>query len=140
MMREYPEKGLTPEKINMIVLASPLHDIGKNAIKDTILLKPGKLTEKEFEYMKSHTICGCEILENLENAWSKEYGKVSMDICRHHHERYDGNGYPDGNDHERRKRRFFAGAVALSDKLPGRNGGIVNFCQFTATAVESDKN
>ena len=46
--------------------------------------------------MKSHTICGCEILENLKDAWSKEYGRVSMDICRYHHERYDGNGYPDG--------------------------------------------
>ncbi|MGN0387414.1 MAG: HD domain-containing phosphohydrolase [Suilimivivens sp.] len=96
VMRSYPEKGLTPELINIIVSASPLHDIGKIAISDTILLKPGKLTDKEFDYMKSHTICGCEILENLKDAWSKEYGRVSMDICRFHHERYDGKGYPEG--------------------------------------------
>lgn len=96
VMKEFPEKGLTPEQINIIVAASPLHDIGKIAISDTILLKPGKLTEKEFDYVKSHTICGCEILEKLKDAWSKEYGKISMAICRSHHERYDGKGYPDG--------------------------------------------
>lgn len=96
VMKEFPEKGLTPELVNVIVSASSLHDIGKIVIPDTILLKPGKLTEKEFDYMKSHTISGCEILENLKDAWSKEYGSTSMEICRHHHERYDGNGYPDG--------------------------------------------
>lgn len=95
-MREFPEKGLTPELVTIIVSASPLHDIGKIAISDTVLLKPGKLTEKEFDYMKSHTICGCEILENLKEAWSKEYGRISQEICRYHHERYDGKGYPDG--------------------------------------------
>lgn len=100
VMKAFPEKGLTPDRINVIVAASPLHDIGKIVISDTILLKPGKLNEKEFECMKSHTICGCEILENLKDAWSKEYGKVSMEICRHHHERYDGNGYPDGQKGE----------------------------------------
>lgn len=96
LMKEYPEKGLTHEKIDIIVSASALHDIGKIAITDTVLLKPGKLTDKEFDYIKSHTINGCEILENLKNAWSKEFGSISMDICRYHHERYDGNGYPDG--------------------------------------------
>lgn len=96
IMEECPEYELTQEQIHTIVLASSLHDIGKIAITDMILLKPGKLSEKEFEYMKSHTICGCEILENIKDAWSKEYGRVSMDICRYHHERYDGNGYPDG--------------------------------------------
>lgn len=96
MAKEFPEKGLTPEQIRLIVSASSLHDIGKIAITDTVLLKPGKLTDKEFEYMKSHTISGCDILEHLKDTWSKEYEKVSMDICRHHHERYDGGGYPDG--------------------------------------------
>lgn len=95
LMKEDPECGLTPEKISVIVSASPLHDIGKIAIPDTILLKPGKLTPEEYEYIKSHTICGCEILENIKDVWSKEYAQISMEICRYHHERYDGNGYPD---------------------------------------------
>lgn len=95
LMKEDPECGLTPEKIAIIVSASPLHDIGKIAIPDTILLKPGKLTDEEYEYIKSHTICGCEILENIKDIWSKEYAKTSIEICRYHHERYDGNGYPD---------------------------------------------
>ena len=95
LMKENPECGLTPEKISVIVSASPLHDIGKIAIPDTILLKPGKLTEEEYEYVKSHTICGCEILEIIKDLWNKEYAQICMEICRYHHERYDGNGYPD---------------------------------------------
>lgn len=94
--KDYPEYGLTKEKIDVIVSASALHDIGKIAIPDHILLKPGKLTQEEFEYMKSHTTRGCEILNNIKEVWDEEYGKVSYEICRHHHERYDGRGYPDG--------------------------------------------
>lgn len=93
---KYPEYGLTPEKIAVIVAASPLHDIGKIAIKDSVLLKPGRLTDEEFEYMKTHTTKGCEILTQIAGTWSEEYAKISYEICRHHHERYDGKGYPDG--------------------------------------------
>ena len=93
---KYPEYGLTPEKIAVIVAASPLHDIGKIAIKDSVLLKPGRLTDEEFEYMKTHTTKGCEILTQIAGTWSEEYEKISYEICRHHHERYDGKGYPDG--------------------------------------------
>ncbi len=96
LMKDYPEYELTPEKIDVIVSASALHDIGKIAVPDSILLKPGKLTKEEFEYMKSHTTRGGEILMNIKNVWDEEYGKVCYDICRHHHERYDGKGYPDG--------------------------------------------
>ncbi|MDY2699618.1 MAG: HD domain-containing phosphohydrolase [Suilimivivens sp.] len=96
LMEDYPEYGLTKEKMEIIVSASALHDIGKIAVPDAILLKPGKLTQEEFEYMKSHTTRGCEILNNIKNVWDKEYGTVSYEICRHHHERYDGKGYPDG--------------------------------------------
>lgn len=96
MMKDYPEYGLTQDKIEIIVSASALHDIGKIAIPDSILLKPGKLTNDEFEYMKSHTTRGCEILSNIENTWDQEYGKYTYEICRYHHERYDGKGYPDG--------------------------------------------
>jgi len=96
MMRLYPEYGLTNEKVEMISIASALHDIGKIAIPDNILLKPGKLTKEEFEYMKSHSVRGCEILNNIKGVWDEEYSKLSYEICRHHHERYDGRGYPDG--------------------------------------------
>lgn len=94
--QKYPEYNLTPEKINIIVAASALHDIGKIAIKDSVLLKPGRLDKDEFDYMKSHTIRGCDILDQIEGAWDSEYDKVSHEICRYHHERYDGKGYPDG--------------------------------------------
>lgn len=96
MVENYPEYGLTPEDVEMISAAAALHDIGKIAIPDHILLKPGRLTPEEFEVMKTHTTKGCDILESIEGAWDEEYGKVSYEICRHHHERYDGKGYPDG--------------------------------------------
>lgn len=94
--RKYPEYNLTKKKIDIIVAASALHDIGKITIKDSVLLKPGRLDKDEFEYMKSHTVKGCDILEQIDGAWDDEYAKVSRAICRHHHERYDGKGYPDG--------------------------------------------
>lgn len=96
LMKDYPEFALTRERIEVIVVASALHDVGKIAIPDSILLKPGKLTDEEFEYMKSHTTRGCEIIDNIEGTWDEEYGKTSYEICRYHHERYDGRGYPDG--------------------------------------------
>lgn len=96
LMREYPEYGLTEEKIEIITVASSLHDVGKIAIPDSILLKPGKLTDKEFEYMKSHTTRGSELLDSIKDIWDVQYQKAGYEICRHHHERYDGKGYPDG--------------------------------------------
>ncbi|MDE6759990.1 MAG: response regulator [Lachnospiraceae bacterium] len=92
----YPEEGLTEEDIYMIVKASALHDIGKIAVPDNILLKPGRLTDEEFKIMQSHTTKGCEILSKLEEVQDSGQYQVSYDICRHHHERYDGRGYPDG--------------------------------------------
>ncbi len=94
-MKEYPEYELTPEKIDTIVAASSLHDIGKITIPDRILLKPGKLTRDEFEYMKSHTTRGCELLEQIDVDWDPKLQRAAYEICRHHHERYDGKGYPD---------------------------------------------
>lgn len=96
LMQDYPEYGLTEHKLDVIVMASSLHDVGKIAIPDSILLKPARLTPDEFEYMKSHTTRGCDILNNIEGIWDEEYRKASYDICRHHHERFDGKGYPDG--------------------------------------------
>lgn len=96
VMKEYQEFGLTEKKIEVIVVSSSLHDIGKIAIPDNILLKPGKLTDEEYEYMKSHTTRGSEILKQLKDVWDEDYQKTCYEICRHHHERYDGRGYPDG--------------------------------------------
>lgn len=96
MKKKYPEYGLTEEKIEIIVSVSALHDLGKIAIPDNILLKPGRLTEEEFDFMKSHTIRGCEMLEAMVKNWTPSYKKLSYEICRYHHERYDGRGYPDG--------------------------------------------
>lgn len=91
----YPEYGITERQGELIVNASALHDIGKIAIPDEILLKPGKLTKSEFEEMKKHTLYGCDILENFKQE-ENEYYRYCYDICRSHHERYDGKGYPDG--------------------------------------------
>lgn len=96
LAKEYPEYGLDQHRIEIIVSASALHDVGKIAIPDNILLKPGKLTNEEFACMKTHTTRGGEILQNIRNAWDEEYGEISYQICRHHHEKFDGRGYPDG--------------------------------------------
>ncbi len=82
--------------ISTISTASALHDIGKIAIPEEILNKPGKLTDEEFEIMKTHTTIGADMLENLPIHRDKPLVKVSYEICRWHHERYDGKGYPDG--------------------------------------------
>lgn len=96
LMEDYPEYNLTSKQLNVIVSASALYDVGKIAIPDSILLKPGRLTKEEFEFMKEHTTKGCEIINNIRGVWSEEYARASYEICRHHHERYDGRGYPDG--------------------------------------------
>ena len=95
-MNNFPEMELTPHKIDVITQASAMHDIGKISVPDSILLKPGRLTNEEFEVMKSHTTRGCEVIEMLKDIQDKEYYEACLDICRHHHERYDGRGYPDG--------------------------------------------
>lgn len=91
-----PEYHLGREDVDVIAAASAMHDVGKIAISDAILLKPGRLTEEEFALMKTHTIKGCEIIEMLEDIQESEYGRASYEICRYHHERYDGKGYPEG--------------------------------------------
>ena len=70
--------------------------MGKISIPDTILNKPGRLTREEFDIMKTHTVKGCEILEGLDRMGDQEYLTYAYNICRYHHERWDGRGYPDG--------------------------------------------
>ena len=96
MMQDYPEYGLTPKKVELISSASALHDIGKIMIPDSILLKAGSLSENEFETMKTHSEKGCEILKYAPKDWSDEYLLTSLEICKYHHEKYDGKGYPLG--------------------------------------------
>ena len=96
VMENYPEYGLTKEILDIIVSVSALHDIGKVAIPDSILLNPGRLSDDEFNYLRSHTIRGSELLGDFKNVWSEDYLRIGQEICRSHHERYDGKGYPDG--------------------------------------------
>ena len=96
VMEDLPEYGLNERKINLMVFASALHDVGKIAIPDRILLKPGPLNEEEFEVMKTHCERGCDILRKMVGYWSKEFLDMDMDICMYHHEKWDGRGYPRG--------------------------------------------
>ena len=88
--------NLSDNDILQICTASALHDIGKITIDDKILNKPGKLTKEEFEIMKTHTIIGAKMLDDLEAFKGEKLLKTAWQICRWHHERYDGKGYPDG--------------------------------------------
>ena len=87
---------LPPEKQELIVLASALHDIGKIAIDDKLLNKPGRLTQEEFNIMKTHTVIGANMLDKLGIYRSEALVRTAYEICRWHHERWDGRGYPDG--------------------------------------------
>lgn len=88
---------LTIESAENIILASPLHDIGKIGIEDAILLKPGKLTESEFDIMKQHTILGRNSMEVARRTTDfNHFFEVAKEITYSHHERWDGSGYPQG--------------------------------------------
>lgn len=95
MMKEFPEYKLDEEKIGQITAASALHDIGKIMIPDNILFKPGKYTSEEFDYMKSHTIRGYDIIAQIADNWDKELMEYCKEIARSHHEKFDGRGYPE---------------------------------------------
>ncbi len=88
--------GLDTYSIDQIALASITHDVGKIAIPDAILNKPGRLTPEEFEVMKTHTTQGAQLLGKIPHLRENGAYHYARDIARHHHERWDGRGYPDG--------------------------------------------
>ncbi len=87
---------LSEEAIKQISSASALHDIGKMGIDEAILNKPGKLTDEEFEIMKKHTVFGSDMVKGLDAFQDEPLARYLHDICRWHHEKWDGRGYPDG--------------------------------------------
>lgn len=88
--------GLASGEKEQIALASIMHDVGKIAIPDAILKKPGRLSEEEFEIMKGHTVQGAHLLESIPQFRELEAYAHARDIALHHHERWDGRGYPEG--------------------------------------------
>lgn len=105
---------ISQEQISLISTASALHDIGKITIPDEILNKPGRLTAEEFNVMKGHSMAGANMLEQLPFEQREEpLVKTAYEICRWHHERYDGGGYPDGLKGE--EIPISAQAVSLAD-------------------------
>jgi putative two-component system response regulator len=99
------QPGFTPflddEAIDLLCKSAPLHDIGKVGVSDRILLKPGKLTEQEFEEMKRHTVYGRDtILVAERKLGNTSFLRVAREIAYTHHERWDGSGYPEGLQRE----------------------------------------
>lgn len=113
LVRYTDKYKLTPQDIRLITTASALHDIGKIAIDDKILNKPGRLTPEEFEIMKKHSEYGYDLLAKMPSQQNEPLLRMAKEICRWHHERYDGGGYPDGLKGD--EIPISAQAVALAD-------------------------
>lgn len=99
--------GLEPEKVNRLKISGELHDIGKIGVKDDVLLKPGRLTDEEFESIKQHPVTGANILRPIDS-----FADI-IDVVQHHHERFDGKGYPNGLKGEAIP--FWARMIAVAD-------------------------
>ena len=106
-------RGLDRRAVEEIALASILHDVGKIAVPDAILNKPGRLTAEEFEIMKSHTVQGAALLNRIPQLRRHRACRYAVDIARHHHERWDGRGYPDGLNGD--EISLWAQVVSLAD-------------------------
>lgn len=97
LVKMYPEDyRFSEEQIHQMSTASVLHDVGKIAIPDFVLNKPGKLSPVEYKLMQQHPVKGCQLLKRIPNLSGDALYSYAYDICRWHHERWDGKGYPDG--------------------------------------------
>ena len=96
LIRKTDAYHLTEAEIALIITASSLHDIGKVSIPEEILNKPGRLTDEEFKIMKSHSEIGASMIRDMDFPQDKPLVRIAWEICRWHHERWDGRGYPDG--------------------------------------------
>lgn len=96
VMRIYPDYNITKAGIRLYGRAATMHDIGKITVPDSILNKPGKLDEEEWKVMMSHTVNGAKIIEGLSLPGQHDLVDCCRDVALHHHERYDGKGYPEG--------------------------------------------
>lgn len=102
LAKELKDRGLYKDEliedyIKILVMAAPMHDVGKISIPDAILQKPGKLTAEEFDVMKTHAAKGGEIIkETFKSMGDDEYEKIAYQVARFHHEKWNGKGYPDG--------------------------------------------
>lgn len=97
LQKNYPEYGITDEEIASVAHLAPIHDIGKIKVPIEILNKNGKLTDEEMNVVKQHPLVGAAMTQRFpEGITTEKLNQYSYEICRHHHERYDGSGYPDG--------------------------------------------
>ena len=108
--------GLDEKECELVLNAAPLHDVGKVAIKDTILLKPGRFSEEEFEVMKTHAQLGADILSGAGKFPTIEAGRI---IALEHHEKYDGSGYPNAKSGE--EIHLYARIIAVADVFDALN-------------------
>lgn len=113
-LQEHPDVPITKDEVEEIAKASTLHDIGKIAIPDALLLKKETLTEEERMQIQRHTLDGCKLLENFKQEENTFY-RLCYDICHYHHERYDGSGYPEGLKGD--DIPFWAQIVGLADSV-----------------------
>lgn len=98
-LRLAPRRGLSDDWVEFLFQFAPLHDVGKIAVPDQILFKPGRLTPEEFEVMKTHVAKGCEIVDTMAENFrigGAPYVRVLRNVVAHHHEAIDGSGYPHG--------------------------------------------
>ena len=96
-MRKDPDNDLDYEFCEDVIKAAPMHDLGKIAVDDVILRKPGRFTDEEFEKMKCHAAEGAKIVHNiLENTDDESFKIIAENVAHYHHERWDGSGYPNG--------------------------------------------